>query len=346
MTTAPANWFDAEHNCQAMGYQGHLTSIASAFERAELNAIAQFFSRNDSTNYNNNCADLWIGLSDVHLNGSYEWSDGTPYSPAAANWAPGYPRPDTGKNEYCVQSDLVTPPSQWRNVNCLYSNCYMCEATPITNTCPPAPTGSTGWHQNPANGLCYLVNLQPLAWGYSERECTNYHGNDGTPAHLVSILSADENAYVLSLAQTSLLTTSSPECDFRNGWIWLGLNNTNMWTDGNPVNYTNTVGATTGCVEMVTGNCRDDVTGGTVRAGRWSYQNCATNSLPYICKIPAPISTSPPNTGTPPSGVPASGTSPTISVTGTTPTGPAASSSSTPAVPSSTLIASSTTGGP
>jgi len=325
-----------------VGYQGHLTSIASAFERAELNAIAQFFSTNDSTNYNNNdCADLWIGLSDVHLNGSYEWSDGTPYSPAAANWASGYPRPDTGKNEYCVQSDLVTPPSQWRNVNCLYSNCYMCEATPLTNTCPPAPTGSTGWHQNPANGLCYLVNLQPLAWGYAERECTNYHGNDGTPAHLVSILSDAENAYVLSLAQTSLLTTSSPECDFKNGWVWLGLNNTNMWTDGNPVTVHNAVGPTTGCVEMVTGNCRDDGSGQVVRQGKWSYQNCTLNSLPYICKIPAPI----PSGGTSPGAGTAvtGGTAPpgtTRPATGTPTTPPAgpSSSSTTPATTAATTI--------
>lgn len=116
---ATMTWADAELHCVSLGT--NLVSIHSLEE--------QKYVENLTKSFNPAGAWVWIGLSDIHKEGHWMWSDGS-----AANifhW--GVPQPDNaGGNEHCVHlynEDAL----RWNDLVCDKPLAFVCKSRSI---CP------------------------------------------------------------------------------------------------------------------------------------------------------------------------------------------------------------------
>uniref|UniRef100_A0A914WRP8 Uncharacterized protein n=1 Tax=Plectus sambesii TaxID=2011161 RepID=A0A914WRP8_9BILA len=134
-------WFDAEAFCTNAQPSAHLTSIASVFENANVNAVVT------STSSVSNCDQFWIGGNDIAQSGNFTWIDGNPWK--YNNGASG----SLGANQQCVSSTARTT-GLWKTEPCGVENCFICEmfaggsgstSPPPTNTSSPTapPTSMT-----------------------------------------------------------------------------------------------------------------------------------------------------------------------------------------------------------
>uniref|UniRef100_A0A914W9W5 Uncharacterized protein n=1 Tax=Plectus sambesii TaxID=2011161 RepID=A0A914W9W5_9BILA len=124
-------WFDAEAFCKNAQPNAHLTSIASAFENANANAVVV------STSSVSDCHQFWIGGNDIDQTGQFGWIDGRAWG--YANWAAGQPH----LNQQCVSSAARTN-GQWKTEPCGNQNCFICEMYMGGSTSlPPTTTPST-----------------------------------------------------------------------------------------------------------------------------------------------------------------------------------------------------------
>uniref|UniRef100_A0A914XMK7 Uncharacterized protein n=1 Tax=Plectus sambesii TaxID=2011161 RepID=A0A914XMK7_9BILA len=142
--TQKKTWFDAEGFCKSFGSSGHLTSIGSAFENGNVDAVVI------STSAVSTCDQFWIGANDFDVNGQYAWIDGSPWK--YGNWAPA--QPDI--NQQCASSTARTT-GLWKTEPCGVINCFICEmfmgssggstvtstSKPTTTTPPPTTTLTT-----------------------------------------------------------------------------------------------------------------------------------------------------------------------------------------------------------
>uniref|UniRef100_A0A914X5F8 Uncharacterized protein n=1 Tax=Plectus sambesii TaxID=2011161 RepID=A0A914X5F8_9BILA len=139
-------WFDAEAFCTNAQPNAHLTSITSAFENNNVDAVVT------STPPVSLCQQFWIGGNDFAHIGQFVWVDGSLWS--YANWAAG--QPDSAQT--CVSSTARTT-GQWRTEPCGDENCFICEmylggstsfpptampSTRTSNVNPPTTTPTTG----------------------------------------------------------------------------------------------------------------------------------------------------------------------------------------------------------
>ncbi|KAM3596537.1 uncharacterized protein V6R79_016227 [Siganus canaliculatus] len=112
-------WAEAELNCVSQG--GNLVSIHSL---AEENFVKKLIK-----NFDNAQSWTWIGLSDVHKEGKWMWSDG-----CAVNfqfWSRGQPD-NHGKKEHCVHVNFDKL-RKWNDHQCFQTFPSVC-ASRIT--CP------------------------------------------------------------------------------------------------------------------------------------------------------------------------------------------------------------------
>uniref|UniRef100_A0A914VAQ0 Uncharacterized protein n=1 Tax=Plectus sambesii TaxID=2011161 RepID=A0A914VAQ0_9BILA len=107
-------WFDADAYCTNAAPNAHLTSITSAFENYNVDAVAT------STLNASACDQFWIGGNDFNVNGQFAWADGSPWQ--YTNWAPG--QPDLTQN--CVSSSALKT-RLWKTEDCGVENCFICE---------------------------------------------------------------------------------------------------------------------------------------------------------------------------------------------------------------------------
>lgn len=74
---------------------------------------------------------VWIGLSDIHAENSFTWSDGSKFFSSEGNWYYGEPN-NNGNNEDCVErlSD-----GRWNDLPCTgYPRKVLCER-PVNALC-------------------------------------------------------------------------------------------------------------------------------------------------------------------------------------------------------------------
>jgi hypothetical protein len=110
-------WYTAQALCVAGGYTD-LASIGSAVDQAGLEALALSLG----PPYDH----YWIGLNDQQVEGTFEWSDGDPFS--FTNWLPGEPNA-ASTSEDCVHllraaSGLSS--GKWNDNECVYQLSYIC----------------------------------------------------------------------------------------------------------------------------------------------------------------------------------------------------------------------------
>uniref|UniRef100_A0A914XDI9 Uncharacterized protein n=1 Tax=Plectus sambesii TaxID=2011161 RepID=A0A914XDI9_9BILA len=107
-------WFEAEGFCKNAQPNAYLTSITSAFENGNVNAVVI------STLSVSACDQFWIGANDFDVNGHYGWADGGPWN--YANWASGQP----DSTQHCASSTARTT-GLWKTEPCGIENCFICE---------------------------------------------------------------------------------------------------------------------------------------------------------------------------------------------------------------------------
>jgi hypothetical protein len=105
-------WHRAEAYCREL--HGHLVTI---HDRAEDIFIFLEANKHSHDRY-------WIGLNDIHREGTFEWASGSPVH--YTRWAPGEPN-DAGGNEDCVQINRYHPSDEWNDEPCDQLLRFVCE---------------------------------------------------------------------------------------------------------------------------------------------------------------------------------------------------------------------------
>ena len=107
-TANKLNWTDAEAFCQSWSSGAHLASIHSAEED-------QFVQDNFPGN-------IWLGGSDTTQEGSWVWSDGTPWD--FSNWSSGQPDDNTSGQD-CLHGNKWT--HWWDDSYCEREDLFLCK---------------------------------------------------------------------------------------------------------------------------------------------------------------------------------------------------------------------------
>jgi len=288
-STSKITWFAAEVDCQSRAPTsgGHLYSVLNSFEQNYLAATVQGLG----------CSQYWIGGSDFQQNQTFQWTDHQPWM--YTHWAPGEPQTGVAGGD-CVAMMVDNRGNNWVTLPCDFTGCYVCESTPAIVSCPP------GWQYNSQTAACYNMYTEPVFWADAEFAC-RITTSLGFTGHLISIHSAAENSFALSLIN-NLGWQSPPICNGVQGWYWIGFNETvslgltvYSWTDGTPWDFNSLINSMPAdgayCGGQVANNCADQT--GPVAAGQWNGLSCGQQlKLPYICKIALPpfVGTQPPPT--------------------------------------------------
>ena len=125
----PRTWADAQAMCVANGGAagGSLASITNAADNARATSVSYALEEGGT-------GATWIGATDAAVEGSFQWSDGKPFSFSA--WNPGEPN-NSGNNEDCAQTG---PSGLWNDLACATPLSSICELTP--NRAPIANAGA------------------------------------------------------------------------------------------------------------------------------------------------------------------------------------------------------------
>ncbi|XP_032437382.1 lactose-binding lectin l-2-like [Xiphophorus hellerii] len=107
-------WADAEQHCVNQG--ANLVSIHSLAEENFVKMLIRNFDPAQGAN--------WIGLSDIHKNGRYFWSDGSRYN--FMFWNAGEPN-NKGGSERCVHTNYG-PSKGWNDIKCRAKYKFVCKA--------------------------------------------------------------------------------------------------------------------------------------------------------------------------------------------------------------------------
>ncbi|XP_013370198.1 PREDICTED: C-type lectin domain family 4 member F isoform X2 [Chinchilla lanigera] len=106
------SWHEAEQFCVSRG--AHLTSVTSQREQAFL---VQF----TSTSYH------WIGLTDRGTEGSWRWTDGTPFSNTQSRGFWDKNQPDNWQHGSGDTEDCVHIQKKWNDISCNASYHWICK---------------------------------------------------------------------------------------------------------------------------------------------------------------------------------------------------------------------------
>ncbi|XP_039461157.1 lactose-binding lectin l-2-like [Oreochromis aureus] len=106
------SWADAELYCLSQG--ANLVSIHNMEE--------ENFVRSLIRNFDHEQRPTWIGLSDIHKEGRWMWSDGSVVG--FVNWNAGEPNNVAG-NEHCATNNFSSP-KKWNDYPCSHSFSSVC----------------------------------------------------------------------------------------------------------------------------------------------------------------------------------------------------------------------------
>ncbi|XP_054914869.1 ladderlectin-like [Poeciliopsis prolifica] len=110
----PMTWADAEQHCVNQG--ANLVSIHSLEEENFVKMLIRNFDPTQRPN--------WIGLSDIHKDGRYFWSDGSRFD--FTFWKTGEPN-DSRQSEPCVHTNWRQN-KKWNDTLCGAKYSFVCKA--------------------------------------------------------------------------------------------------------------------------------------------------------------------------------------------------------------------------
>ena len=234
---------------------GNLASINSAQDQTDIvNVINNAFD--DSIDDRN----VWIGLNDRSVEGSYSWTDATSYS--YSNWVADQPNDYNGAQD-CVE--LRTDyDDKWNDQACDYE-----VATFVCNQ--QHSTYESGSYV----GVVSLYDT--FTWDEANDYCGDKYGSQLASIH---------DSYYDNQDITTILN----ELNLYYGWIGLKDSNgdnvytDNGWIDGTSVTYTNWISgqpslSSSQCVEVVKDN-----------GARWNDEDCSWQSSGFICNLNVEVS--------------------------------------------------------
>lgn len=111
------NWLAAQKACQELHPEAHLVSVASSQENEVVRHLSPA---------SNNFKYFWMGGTDSKLEGTWTWSDDTPFT--YTNWYNN--RPDGGETANCIYLDGYDSSSYnglWFDGSCSLAHYYICE---------------------------------------------------------------------------------------------------------------------------------------------------------------------------------------------------------------------------
>ena len=220
------NWTQARDAAAVstyLGLPGRLVTISSAEENAfVVERVAA-------------CEWVWIGLSDAALEGTFAWVNGEPLG--YTNWYTDEPN-NYDNEDY---TELVAACEErrgfWNDVSNDYGDgrYYVVEYGTETGQIPlpagPAlPPGVVWWQ---GNGSYYQLVSSQVSWTEA-RDAAAASSIGARVGHLVTIASAEENAFILE---------NATPCDR----VWIGLSDAGVegtfaWVTGEPLGFTNWAG--------------------------------------------------------------------------------------------------------
>ncbi|XP_077993133.1 macrophage mannose receptor 1-like [Glandiceps talaboti] len=207
---------------------------------------------------------VWIGMSDLRTEMTYEWSDLTEVR--YTRWNNG--EPNNSGDEDCIHSYVSgSLAGYWNDDKCSAAYMSVCKKAKqvLSPTTESAGDCGSGWYTQ--SHSCYRFVSNGATWSTAEAQCKSYGGS------LMAINDNIEQSFV-----------SSKLGSFTGGsWYWIGLTDLSQagqftWSDGDPVTYTNW---DAGQPDNSQGDCVGVSTG--TNAGLWTATQC-TDSMPYICE--------------------------------------------------------------
>ncbi|XP_048244770.1 uncharacterized protein LOC124121271 [Haliotis rufescens] len=109
------NYADAESHCQALG-----AIVAPTKDMGELEFVSAFREKGQY---------IWIGGTDIDTEGTFTWSDGTPFN--WTNW--GNDQPNNYANQDCIESYDETNQYQWNDQDCTFELTFVCRRSKEDN---------------------------------------------------------------------------------------------------------------------------------------------------------------------------------------------------------------------
>ncbi|CAH1796015.1 unnamed protein product [Owenia fusiformis] len=209
-------WQDARKECHANGNNYDLASISNPLEQAFITTQLKLQP----------LGAYWTGMCKCRIN-QFTWVDNSEVT--FTNWNRG--EPNGGNREECVHVlGARFFAGKWNDARCDANLGYICmtlkqTSIPVPPPTPPNPCPSG--FQSYGNS-CYKVLTALQSWTNARDACKT------ESAHLTSITSQYEQAYIYLLMKTSGLTADS---------VWIGLSDKNvpgtfLWEDNWPVVYT------------------------------------------------------------------------------------------------------------
>ncbi|KAK2888177.1 uncharacterized protein [Channa argus] len=262
-STDVKSWMEANAYC--LEHNSNLMSIQDVNERLWLRTQI-------STEI------YWIGLNDQIIEGTWEWSDGSPYILYLSHWLPG--QPDNWGDDPGEDCGQVVGYSngQWNDENCNAKRKYICKH--VNPNPGPQCDLSNGWRQYGSN--CYKLKADTTkSWAAARHDCVQEGGD------LVSITSPEEELYVTGTQNPSQLDLwiglSTLKCSKISCQVEVG-NSQFTWSDALQVGYTNwATGQPT--VDTQVGSCSALIKEDSDNFGKWTSHVCRYER-PYMCKRP------------------------------------------------------------
>ncbi|XP_070569286.1 C-type lectin lectoxin-Lio1-like [Ptychodera flava] len=246
----------------------------------------------------------------TYFEDEFFWTDGS--LTAFKNWAPGEPSNTGSGGEDCAtmygagrKCEVLTPMNTYIISACPHVVLNLKTLSYITTaTCHPifraygriggnmlwtilvlfviqlvsaesepqaaATTGTCPHNFNEWNGNCYRVYTSSTNYGNADANCRT----TALGAHLASIKSSDENAYVVALISS----------DAWIGYDDLAKEGDFYWTDGSLTGYKNWAPGEPNNKGISGEDCTLMFASGSDR-GQWNDENCGDNKH-YVCKAP------------------------------------------------------------
>ncbi|NWI90584.1 MRC1 protein, partial [Pitta sordida] len=210
---------EAKKTCERSS--GHLTSIGDRYEQAYLTSLTGL----NSEKY------FWIGLSDMEVQGSFEWVTGEDV--LYTNWNAAMPGNEAG----CVALRTGNAAGLWDVQNCEVKAKFLCKklaekvTVPLGHETVPDSKCPRGWDTSNSTNLCFRDFVreenQKKTWFEARDFCREIGGD------LAAIRSEKEQIVI-----GNLIKKKSPSSQR----FWIGLQCLDpdgglSWSDGSPVNY-------------------------------------------------------------------------------------------------------------
>ncbi|CCD61973.1 C-type LECtin [Caenorhabditis elegans] len=241
-----SNHDDAESFCRL--FRGTLFDVKNAIDNR---AVASFIGSQVET--------VWMGLFCFN-NNLCLWDDNSGSTAAYDNFSGGYPEVTIGSCVYYATQGTLA--GKWISADCTDRRSFVCE-TPTTH--------EDSCYYN-YNNYCYTFHRDLYSFTTAQTICEEECGN------LVSIHSANENRYVMTIA------SHTTQANVLIGGMW-PMDHVNTWVDGTMWDYSNIDSGydpTNHCIAMANNATSE------YNLGQWFGVDCK-DYYSFVCKRPAGV---------------------------------------------------------